>query len=76
LKYANVVQNLNKDQKETKQIMCLKTNSRLLELFTGASGHWTLLVVTSQGEACLMAAGQNWILTTNKTEASLQPDSH
>ena len=43
--YANGVQNLNEDQKETEQAMSLATNGCLLELFTDASGQWTLLAV-------------------------------
>jgi hypothetical protein len=33
---------------------------RFMQLFVSAAGSWTILVTTTNGEACIVAAGQNW----------------
>lgn len=38
----------------------LATDGRMVEVFAGPEGSWTLVVTTPAGRACLAAAGEAW----------------
>lgn len=38
----------------------ITADGRLLEIFSGPSGSWTLLVTQPGGKSCLMSSGEGW----------------
>ncbi|PCH81187.1 MAG: hypothetical protein COB90_05245 [Hyphomicrobiales bacterium] len=52
------------------------TNRGAIELYVSASGSWTMLITSSNGKACILAAGKYWQTTVTALEgAPVQPAS-
>lgn len=60
-----VVAHLAERFSETRQAIALAANNQVMELYAAESGSWTLLVTRPGGPACIVAAGQNFELTTD-----------
>jgi hypothetical protein len=58
---AVVVQRLAQQFAEHRVAMGLASNGNVIEIFNnGASATWTIVMTLPNGQACLMAAGENW----------------
>ncbi len=51
---------LSKKYSEKPVAMGTVNEDRFMQLFVSAKGSWTILVTKTNGEACILAAGQNW----------------
>lgn len=45
---------------ETPQAVGLVGPGRIVEVFAGAGGSWTILVTSAAGQSCILAAGEGW----------------
>lgn len=45
---------------ETPQGVGLVSPGRIVEVFAGAGGSWTILVTSASGQSCILAAGEGW----------------
>ncbi|MCP5367113.1 MAG: hypothetical protein H6907_20030 [Hyphomicrobiales bacterium] len=50
-----------------------QTANSLVELFTGPSGTWSLVVTGPTGISCLVSAGENWETVPDKMVAKAEP---
>jgi hypothetical protein len=58
---TQVVERLSEKYGETLQSMGMHANNGLLEVYASeATGTWTILVTTPDGNSCMIAAGQMW----------------
>ena len=39
----------------------LESASKMVEIWTGANGTWTILVTRASGISCVVASGDNWL---------------
>ena len=39
----------------------LESASKMVEIWTGSSGSWTILVTRASGISCVVATGNNWL---------------
>lgn len=61
--YAEVVRQLKGTYAEAPVSLGLQSNGNLLQVFSSAeSGTWTILSTSPDGNACVLAAGNNWEL--------------
>lgn len=51
---------LSKKYREVPLAMGTVNSDRYMQLFVSAQGTWTILVTKTNGEACIVAAGENW----------------
>ena len=51
---------LSKKYSENPVAMGTVNEDRYMQLFISRSGSWTILVTRTDGQACIVAAGQNW----------------
>jgi len=51
---------LSKKYSENPIAMGTVNSDRFMQLFVSAKGTWTILVTKTDGEACIVAAGNNW----------------
>jgi hypothetical protein len=51
---------LSKKYSESPVAMGTVNEDRFMQLFVSRKGSWTILVTTTDGEACIVAAGHNW----------------
>ena len=51
---------LAKKYKEEPMAMGTVNSDRFMQLFVSPGGTWTILVTKTDGQACIVAAGQNW----------------
>lgn len=58
--YQQMVGLLSKKYAENPVAMGTVNQDRFMELFVSAAGSWTIVVTKTNGEACIVAAGQNW----------------
>ena len=47
--------------------------ARVIEIFTSASGSWTIVVTRPDGQTCLVASGQAWEEITEELPAKGEP---
>lgn len=59
-KRDDIVTRLENGYQEFNTAMGMSSNGRLVELFTSEKGSWTLMLTTTDGVSCLIAAGENW----------------
>jgi hypothetical protein len=45
----------------------------VIEIFTSASGSWTIVVTRPDGQTCLVASGQAWEDITDELPAKGEP---
>jgi len=59
-KHKQMVGLLSKKYSESPVATGTVNEDRFMQLFVSAAGSWTILVTKTNGEACIVAAGQNW----------------
>jgi hypothetical protein len=59
-KHQQLAGMLSKKYSETPVGMGTVNEDRYMQLFISRSGSWTILVTRTDGQACIVAAGQNW----------------
>ena len=59
-KHQQLVGMLSKKYSESPVAMGTVSEERYMQLFISRSGSWTILVTRTDGQACIVAAGQNW----------------
>ena len=59
-KHQQLVGLLSKKYSEAPVAMGTVNEDRFMQLFVSRGGSWTILVTKTDGEACIVAAGQNW----------------
>ena len=59
-KHNQMVGLLSKKYSENPVAMGTVSEDRFMQLFVSAAGSWTILVTQTDGQACIVAAGQNW----------------
>jgi hypothetical protein len=68
-KHSMMLDLLTKKYSEKQVATGTVNNDRYMQLFVSAKGSWTLLMTKTDGEACIVAAGQNWEALPNLAEA-------
>jgi len=63
---------LSKKYSENPVAMGTVNTDRYMQLFVSEKGTWTILVTKTDGEACIVAAGNNWekLPTLSKSDPS------
>ena len=59
-KHNTLVGMLTKKYSENPVAMGTVNEDRFMQLFVSPQGSWTILVTKTNGESCIVAAGQNW----------------
>jgi hypothetical protein len=59
-KHNQMVGFLAKKYQENPVAMGTVNDDRFMQLFVSPKGSWTILVTKTDGQACIVAAGQNW----------------
>ena len=59
-KHQQMVGLLTKKFSEAPLAMGTVNQDRFMQLFVSEAGSWTILVTKADGEACILAAGENW----------------
>jgi hypothetical protein len=59
-KHSQMVGLLSKKYSEAPVAMGTVNEDRFMQLFVSRKGSWTILVTKTNGESCIVAAGQNW----------------
>jgi hypothetical protein len=59
-KHQQLVGLLSKKYSENPVAMGTVNEDRYMQLFVSRAGSWTILVTKTDGQACIVAAGQNW----------------
>jgi hypothetical protein len=59
-KHQQLVGLLSKKYSESPVAMGTVNEDRYMQLFVSRAGSWTILVTKTDGQACIVAAGQNW----------------
>lgn len=58
---TSMIEQLGRRYAEAPIAMGLASNGGLVELFTSTDGTtWTVVVTTSRGQSCILAAGESW----------------
>ena len=58
---ADLLDSLSQDYQETPSAMGMSNNGNVIEVFTGRDGKtWTILVTRTDGQSCVVAAGELW----------------
>jgi len=66
---AKIIKVLSSKYKETPTAFGIAGKHYLAELFTSATGSWTLLMTEPRGTTCILATGQSWeTIPLNKGE--------
>lgn len=47
---------------ERQLVRAMEERGRMLEVYVGESGSWTMLIVTPEMKACIVATGQQWMM--------------
>jgi hypothetical protein len=61
---------LESKYKEQRTGMGLVGSTGLVEVYTGESGSWTIIVTKTDGTACIVAAGDSWTDFARKPKLS------
>ena len=67
---TKMVELLTNRYQEAKTAMGLISNRGVIELYVSASGSWTMLITSSNGKACILAAGKYWQTTVAAPEGA------
>lgn len=69
---AKIIQGLTEKYGETRQVIGLARNNRIMELYASTeTGSWTLVVTLPDGRSCLLATGDSYeYLNGSKTKHS------
>ena len=59
-KHNTLMGMLTKKYSENPIAMGTVNEDRFMQLFVSPQGSWTILITKTDGEACIVAAGQNW----------------
>ena len=59
-KHNTLVGMLTKKYSENPVAMGTVNEDRFMQLFVSPEGSWTILITKTDGEACIVAAGENW----------------
>jgi hypothetical protein len=59
-KHNQMVGLLSEKYSENPVAMGTVSEDRYMQLFVSPGGSWTVLVTKTDGQACIVAAGQNW----------------
>ncbi|MHA3979899.1 hypothetical protein ACW9UR_19670 [Halovulum sp. GXIMD14794] len=65
---ADLIESLAQSHGEQLTSGGLSGPGKLVEIWTGEDGSWTILLTDAAGTSCIMAAGQDWI------EFPMQPE--
>lgn len=57
---AKFVTDLGRKYKEAPVAFGLTANGKLLEVLSSGTGSWTMIVTSTDGTSCAVAAGQSW----------------
>ncbi len=57
---TKIVAHLGSDYKEMRSGIGLAASGTVIELFTAASGTWTMLRTAPDGRTCVMGSGEGW----------------
>ena len=55
-----ITKKLAESYHETRQAIGLAGEAQVVEVYSSASGTWTLLVTDTKGRTCVIAAGEAW----------------
>jgi hypothetical protein len=58
--HDQIVKALSSKYKESRRVMGLVSTQSVMEMFMSPQGTWTMLVTNTQGESCIIAAGEAW----------------
>jgi hypothetical protein len=58
--HKQIVELLSKRFSENPKAVGLVGEKRIMEVFTSEKGSWTILVTNSDGQTCILAAGDDW----------------
>jgi hypothetical protein len=58
--HKRLVGMLSKKYKENPVAVGTVNDDRFMQVFVSRRGTWTVLVTKTNGESCILAAGQNW----------------
>ena len=58
--HQKMVEQLGLRFKEKRRAFGLISNERMMEVFVSKRGSWTMLVTTTDKNACVVAAGESW----------------
>jgi hypothetical protein len=47
---------------ERQLVRAMEERGRMLEVYVGEGGSWTMLIVTPDLQACIVATGQQWMM--------------
>jgi hypothetical protein len=56
----DIIDQLEKRYDEKRAVFGLTSNGRLIEVFVGSSGSWTMLTSDPTGIACVLGSGEGW----------------
>ena len=57
---AEIVQKLANDFKEQQQAVGMVNEQAVLEVFVSGKGTWTIIATGTDGNSCVISAGQDW----------------
>ena len=58
--HEKMIELLAKRFSEVPKAIGLVGKKRVMEVYVSKTGTWTILVTNSEGQTCILAAGQNW----------------
>ena len=67
---TSLLKALGDKYKETPRAIAL---SSLFEVYTSKAGTWTIVITTTKGVTCIMAAGHSWEDTPRKAKHTRKP---
>ncbi len=56
----DLIDQLEKQYDEKRAVFGLKSKGRLIEVFVGPSGSWTILTSDPTGISCVLDSGEGW----------------
>lgn len=60
---AQLVRHLSDQFKESPVAIGLAQSGQIMEVFASSSGSWSMVITTTDGKTCMVAAGENWEMT-------------
>lgn len=58
--HEKMIELLSKRFSEVPKAIGLVGQKRVMEVYVSKTGTWTILVTNSEGQTCILAAGNNW----------------
>jgi hypothetical protein len=58
-----LVRHLSDQFKESPVAIGLAQSGQIMEVFASSSGSWSMVITTTDGKTCMVAAGENWEMT-------------